>query len=258
MGRTLVAFFVLAASITHAQQTQPLIRPGDGGRVIFRHQPARQSAVARVDGGIAWSWSQPAEWHGAVCRVRSNTSSGGGYSAGSGVLVRYEGCTGVLTAAHVIEGTRTASATFPGGQTVSGNCTHCKFGNDVAWIQVTNPPAGITPLPVGPAQIGQVELCGFGGPVKKLRHYWAQLDRQGRRIVAVSRVASTYGDSGGPWIQAGKVVGINSTVGTSDGSRARHVTGPNGNQWVIGDMAHSASDQAILTFLGRVRQSGFG
>jgi hypothetical protein len=257
-----------------AQQAQPLFKPAEViRRELQRDYEARErwrrgefqpetdgagAPATAIDGSIAWHWSQPSSHHAAVCRVRSNTHDGQGYPSGSGVLVSLNGCTGVLTAAHVVRGGRTATATFPNGTSVSGRNTHDKFGHDVAWIQVTSPPAGITPLPIAAPQIGQVELCGWGGPSQKLRHYWAQLDFQDSRSIAVSRVTSTYGDSGGPWVQNGKVVGINSTVGMSDGSNARHVRGPNGNSWVIGDMAHSPPGTALTAFCSRVVNSGFG
>lgn len=224
----------------------------------WAQQPLSVPRAAVSGGDIAWNWSQPASWHAAVCKVEGHRT-GNTYRAGSGVVIQHRGCVGVLTARHVLLDGPTATAVLSTGQRVQGRCTHDRYLHDVGWIQLRSPPERITPMQLGQPQIGQVEIHGFGASVARLRHFWAQLDRQDEAWVAVSKVSATYGDSGGPWVQDGLVVGVTSAVGDSRSpGHPRHTPGPDGSPQIIGDFTISAAPHAIHAFLERVCRSQFG
>jgi len=143
-----------------------------------------------------WRWTDASPHHAAVVQIRA------GNAGGTGCLVwkSEDGQKGVvLTAAHVVEGQQIAKAIWSDGYQSAGHISAEWRTQDVACFEVI-PPANAVAVPVAPDPVpfGTAgEVCGYGGPGNRLRHFavtaeTADSDRTTWRGVVIS------GDSGGP------------------------------------------------------------
>jgi len=190
-----------------------------------------------------WQWSPSgASHHQSVVIVRSPSGD-----AGSGVVVKHNGATGVLTVAHVASG-QSLTVTFADGTRKSGDYTTDKFGFDLAWVMVKDPPVPAVPLATSSPKIGdRVEFVTYGGPKDQLRHFYGTVKSSDSKS-STFNVRVINGDSGGAIFNArGEVVGIQSY-----GQRTIATTVMNGTNWPIYDGSGSAPHSAIASFSSRV------
>lgn len=146
--------------------------------------PAWQPPI-RNDFEPRWEFTPPAAHHAAAVKV----------NGGSGVYVSFEGLTGVLTAAHV----GNAPIEWRDGTTSSSaNCHRDKFHHDVAFIVAEHPT--IKPLAIAsedPQEGQPIEVVGFGGVRRAIRHYTGRVLPGGPDDHFVLSCAVAAGDSGG-------------------------------------------------------------
>jgi hypothetical protein len=152
-----------------------------------------------------WQWTQPAEHHQACVIVRADGAGG------TGALIYHENGRGyVLTAAHVVEHTSSASATWwATGYRSAGRIVARDPGNDLAIFEV-EPPAGAPILPIAaqmPPAGSACELLGFGGPSDRLRHFSGVASRSNDGTLELT-ANLLNGDSGGPVVYSGELVGV--------------------------------------------------
>lgn len=176
-----------------------------------RHHQAAAAAVllliaAQACAAELWTWTADAPHHHACVRVRA------GSAGGTGALIANDGHGHgyVLTAAHVVEGQASASATWwATGDTSSGRIVGRDEANDVAIFEV-RPPADAPMLPIAadtPPAGSACELLGFGGPTNRLRHFAGAASRANGGTLELD-TALLNGDSGGPVICGGQLVGV--------------------------------------------------
>ena len=141
-------------------------------------------------------------------------------SSGSGVITTADGL--ILTAAHVIQGAEELEVVFPDGEQVRGKVLGANYSKDIAMVQIE----GKGPWPF--AAMGASKTLVAGDWVLALGHS-AGFDAARTPPVRFGRVVSKGpgnflttdctligGDSGGPLFDLdGKIVGINSSIGTS-------------------------------------------
>ena len=141
-------------------------------------------------------------------------------SSGSGVITTADGL--ILTAAHVIQGAEEVEVVFPDGEQVRGKVLGANYSKDIAMVQIE----GKGPWPF--AAMGASKTLVAGDWVLALGHS-AGFDAARTPPVRFGRVVSKGpgnflttdctligGDSGGPLFDLdGKIVGINSSIGTS-------------------------------------------
>ena len=165
-----------------------------------------------------WDASDEASYHSSIVKI-----SGDGYS-GSGTVIKfiedsskYEGYYygWILTASHVINSTQTNFTVFfnNGDVTSNGRVVIKKNDsdsfNDLGIIRALIP-KDIEPMEISTEDVPageKVELCGFG--TGQFRHWNAKyggegMDNGGHIIFSWA----IQGDSGGPIIYNGKVVGV--------------------------------------------------
>ncbi|KKL06127.1 hypothetical protein LCGC14_2599130, partial [marine sediment metagenome] len=163
-----------------------------------------------------WDWSPPANYHAAVCIVRisarRNQEGEEGWYIGSGVLVKYGELTGILTAAHMMNGKRIVVEYGDGtkSQVEAKDYTTDKFGHDLAFLFAITP-GFIEPIAIAeqnPSAGDRVEFVTTGGPESRLRSFWAT-------VRSVANDTTEYncdvldGDSGGGILNAkGRLIGI--------------------------------------------------
>lgn len=202
--------------------------------------PATRPGIHRCPQTRLWEHSPAAPHHQAAVKVRSGTA------AGSGVAVDLGGFQGVLTAAHIFEGTgQGARVTFQDGTTRHGTHTVDATGLDLAWVFVQIPPS-IPTVRLASRTSSRVEFVTFGGPLNRLRHFWGRTVRDGDfQAVVVS------GDSGGAILDTqGRLVGIQATGGPTVATTTDH----HGEVWDLYGEAHSAPLTGLRRFVQRVRQ----
>jgi hypothetical protein len=194
-----------------------------------------------------YEWTQPADYHSAVVKVKS------GQAGGSGCYVRHKDLSFVLTAAHVTR-SKTATVTFQDGRQFTGTTTYDRgysprerHINDIAAILIGEV-EGITPVPIADGNLYPAfEVCGFGGPSHDFRHFEARVTERGQSLVTGNGKV-TNGDSGGPWIYNGTVVGISSTGGDSMGA----ISNRQGQRYDVFTTCNSAQTKAIREFSERL------
>tara|TARA_R110000751_G_scaffold78889_1_gene159230 strand:- start:31 stop:1287 length:1257 start_codon:yes stop_codon:yes gene_type:complete len=174
----------------------------------------------------SWLLTQPKSHHLAVVRV----SVAGG--AGTGCMIRHDGeGVFVITNHHVVSvgwtGNGFASRTHPTAKiegaagTVVGSVVFADQAKDIAIIYASNATSKHT-IPLSsamPAIGGAIEICGYGGPTNQLRTF------AGKRIASsypLSVSASVVsGDSGGPMLSNGCLVGVTWGAAGSSGNSGR-------------------------------------
>lgn len=165
---------------------------------------------------------KPGQPRPSVCRVVS--SSGSSIAAGSGVLVRVSGTSGlVLTAYHVIRENRAnLEVTFPEGVTTPARLVAFDQDWDLAALSVGRPEAAPIPIAAKAPRRGErLTIAGYG-PVGvyreqtgKVTDYGSPTREHPAQFVELEG-AARQGDSGGPiFDQAGELAGI--LFGTSRG-----------------------------------------
>ena len=205
--------------------------------------------------GNNWQSTPIAEHHKAVCRIEW---SGG---AGTGFLVSHDG-RGVLaiTNHHVVssrwidrgDGTGEFSReTVPQAMVIGSlgrTVADVIFSDptlDIAILYQPRSSADVT-LPLSdtmPAIGDEVEMCGFGGPTNTMHHF------VGRRVQSNSDrlsidAATCSGDSGGPMIWDGGVVGVN--FGAPGYAGTRGAITESGQSWKLSGPASSKIDGPTL------------
>lgn len=197
--------------------------------------------VSSVASAELYNWSNPSPHHAAVVQVESVGRGG------SGAYVEYDGFRFVLTAAHVVGGAE-ATVRFQTGQTATGKTLRdrkYKGGGgsyDVAAVLI-DPIDSVSPVQIASGgQMSEIEICGYGGPVKRLRHYLCRVTDVGDTIFTTNGKVIN-GDSGGPWFSNGKIVGV-----SSQGSGEISSSGP----YSLFQMSVSPSTRSIQDFVKRV------
>ncbi len=202
-----------------------------------------------------WDWSPPAPHHAAVCNVRilagRDQESREGWNKGSGVLVKYGELTGILTAAHMMNGKRIVVEYGDGtkSQVEAKDYTTDKFGHDLAFLFAITP-GFIEPITIAeqnPSVGDRVEFVTTGGPESRLRSFWAT-------VRSIANDTTEYncdvldGDSGGGILNAkGRLVGIQAY---GIWPKIAELT-----SWTAYRGSGSASCQPIRDFLGRIAKS---
>ena len=202
-----------------------------------------------------WDWSPPAPHHEAICIVRisagRNQEGEKGWYRGSGVLVKYGELTGILTAAHMMNGKRIVVEYSDGtkSQVEAKDYTTDKFGHDLAFLFAITP-GFIEPIAIAeqdPSVGNRVEFVTTGGPESRLRSFWAI-------VRSVANDTTEYncdvldGDSGGGILNAkGRLIGIQAY-----GIPPRIAES---TSWTAYRGSGSVSCQPIRDFLGRIAKS---
>jgi hypothetical protein len=158
------------------------------------------------------------------------------YAAGSGTMTAVEGSEAlVLTAAHLFdEKVGPITVEFHDGQVSGGRILAIDPKLDVAalWIYA---PKKIAPVPLGqhnPAIGQRVEVWGFGP--RRFRSFLAELtlpepepaDREPWLLAAQGiekKQITIFGDSGGPMVREGKLVGVHWGYTNSEGDSRKYV-----------------------------------
>lgn len=174
--------------------------------------------VALIPGALS---AQPTS---AVCRIVANSADGRGFDFGSGTLVMDNGYTGVVySAAHVVRDSNpsTISCAFADGRKFRGVLIGLDKSNDFAAICILSP-KNITPFPTGKYEGGPIYVGGWGNPREQLRFLPGAISAirwQQRGLHSLGGGATMReGDSGGPAINNGRLIGIAWGVDESDGS----------------------------------------
>lgn len=141
-------------------------------------------------------------------------------SSGSGVITTADGL--ILTAAHVVQGSKELTVVFPNGEQVPGKVLGANYSNDIAMVKIER--KGPWPF----AELGESSPLAAGDWVVAMGHS-AGFDAARTPPVRFGRVVSKGpgnflttdctligGDSGGPLFDLnGRVIGINSSIGVS-------------------------------------------
>lgn len=148
-----------------------------------------------------------------------NTDQG----SGSGIVLSRSGL--VLTNDHVIRGTRTIQIEIPSGLTFSARVLGHSVSKDIALLQVRNP-RGLDPARIGNSSTVRVgrsvtvvgnaggtdSLTVMTGRVTGLRRAITVADDAGERSSLTGLIETNApilaGDSGGPLLAGGRVIGV--------------------------------------------------
>ncbi|PHR99594.1 MAG: hypothetical protein COA78_24815 [Blastopirellula sp.] len=195
-----------------------------------------------------WQWTPDAEHHKAINAI----TIGNGGGTGTFCISEATGRKFILTCGHM--GNSPGVVHWWDGST--GRLTPLvvidqvgSSGVDVASFAVDHVPAGTPAIPLAtfnPPIGAKVEVCGYGGPGKQsqadLRHFTSSVLKYETNLGRLS-ASLLNGDSGGPVIYQGYLVGIN-----SGGSNVRSFgLNTNGSDWML----HSP---ARITTIGPIRQ----
>src|SRR3954466_15205187 len=219
-----------------------VINTGDTKREIIREVRPQASSVLEADGrsvSVADIYRRTAP--GVVfvtARIVTRTNSPFGFpleqeglATGSGFVLDKRGY--ILTNAHVVEGTRTASVRFEeGGELVDAKVVGRDLSTDIAVLKVDRGDARLRPLPLGNSDRVRVgdPAVAIGNPFGYDRTVTtgiiSALQRQIRAPngFTIGHVIQTDasinpGNSGGPLLDAaGRVIGINSQIVAPNGS----------------------------------------
>ena len=156
-----------------------------------------------------WKWSPKQDYHKAVVHV---TNHRGGKGSGTLVWRDSKSSIGVVfTAQHVVPYNHTVTVKWQNGYSSFARVIARDSSSDAAILKVDPPKDAITiPLSKSDPKIGDtIEHCGFGGPTDNLRHFQASLrGYEGRRLTTHGYLLN--GDSGGPILFKGRLIGCNS------------------------------------------------
>lgn len=161
-----------------------------------------------------WSWTASASHHAAVVRV-TTAFVGGSASAGTGTVVAVDRDRGdptclIVTAQHVVDGHQHGTITWADGSKTAWRLLAGDRQQDLAALLAFAPAEPPTPIAVAsaaPPRGATIEICGWGGPDKRLRHFGAELLTSSEtQVVANHYVIS--GDSGGAMLYGNELVGV--------------------------------------------------
>ena len=141
-------------------------------------------------------------------------------SSGSGVVTTADGL--VLTAAHVVQGSKELLVVFPNGKQVPGRVLGANYSKDIAMVQITGggtwpfAERGVSkPLEAGDWVIALGHSAGFE-PDRPPPVRFGRVISKGPGNFLTTDCTLIGGDSGGPLFDLdGKIVGINSNIGQS-------------------------------------------
>ncbi len=141
----------------------------------------------------------------------------------------------VITNYHVVEDAHSIQVSFAPGVVLPAKVVGADPANDLAVIQVENPPADVNPLPRGDSdalQVGQI-VVAIGNPFGRFQRTMTSgiisaLDRtikvqEGRvlRKIIQTDADINHGNSGGPLIDSsGRVIGVISAIYSPTGANA--------------------------------------
>jgi S1-C subfamily serine protease len=188
--------------------------------------------AATVAAGLAFARSTPASIGTGVVVIETNLALNGSAAAGTGIVLTGDGQ--VLTNNHVIRGATSIRVRVPGtGRSYSARVVGYDVTDDVALIRATG--AGnlkTLPLDTSTAAVGQAVTAlgnaGGTGTITSARGHITGLSRsitvgddQGgsERLTGLieTEAALEPGDSGGPLLRAGKVIGIDTAASVGSG-----------------------------------------
>jgi S1-C subfamily serine protease len=188
--------------------------------------------AATVAAGLAFARSTPASIGTGVVVIETNLALNGSAAAGTGIVLTRDGQ--VLTNNHVIRGATSIRVRVPGtGRSYSARVVGYDVTDDVALIRATG--AGnlkTLPLDTSTAAVGQAVTAlgnaGGTGTITSARGHITGLSRsitvgddQGgsERLTGLieTEAALEPGDSGGPLLRAGKVIGIDTAASVGSG-----------------------------------------
>lgn len=221
----------------------PWLRQKDRSTLTGFHDAGRMSK--------RWNISQPAEHHKAAVRV----INGGNQGAGSGVMVQHSGNgVVVLTNHHVMarawtgngftnECYATATVIGDGGtQTFRLLAADPLIDVAVLYSEDATTKHAVPIAAAMPPQDAILEYVGFGGPTTGKRAFTAK--RIQTREPISMEAATVSGDSGGPILYQGTLVGINYGSPSAAGSYGTH------EGWsVSGPMSSKATPQTLTQIL---------
>lgn len=141
-------------------------------------------------------------------------------SSGSGVVTNADGL--ILTAAHVVQGSKELLVVFPNGKQVPGRVLGANYSKDIAMVQITGggkwpfAERGVSkPLEAGDWVIALGHSAGFE-PDRPPPVRFGRVISKGPGNFLTTDCTLIGGDSGGPLFDLdGKIVGINSNIGQS-------------------------------------------
>jgi len=188
--------------------------------------------AATVAAGLAFARSTPASIGTGVVVIETNLALNGSAAAGTGIVLTRDGQ--VLTNNHVIRGATSIRVRVPGtGRSYSARVVGYDVTDDVALIRATG--AGnlkTLPLDTSTAAVGQAVTAlgnaGGTGTITSARGHIMGLSRsitvgddQGgsERLTGLieTDAALEPGDSGGPLLRAGKVIGMDTAASVGSG-----------------------------------------
>jgi S1-C subfamily serine protease len=188
--------------------------------------------AATVAAGLAFARSTPASIGTGVVVIETNLALNGSAAAGTGIVLTRDGQ--VLTNNHVIRGATSIRVRVPGtGRSYSARVVGYDVTDDVALIRATG--AGnlkTLPLDTSTAAVGQAVTAlgnaGGTGTITSARGHITGLSRsitvgddQGgsERLTGLieTDAALEPGDSGGPLLRAGKVIGMDTAASVGSG-----------------------------------------
>jgi S1-C subfamily serine protease len=188
--------------------------------------------AATVAAGLAFARSTPASIGTGVVVIETNLALNGSAAAGTGIVLTRDGQ--VLTNNHVIRGATSIRVRVPGtGRSYSARVVGYDVTDDVALIRATG--AGnlkTLPLDTSTAAVGQAVTAlgnaGGTGTITSARGHITGLSRsitvgddQGgsERLTGLieTEAALEPGDSGGPLLRAGKVIGMDTAASVGSG-----------------------------------------
>lgn len=219
-----------------------VISTGDTQRTIVREVPSRSAPLATTSGrdGRAQSVTDIYKRTGSgvvfiSARVVSTSNSPfsvplkqEGLATGSGFVLDHNGY--ILTNAHVVEGTKSASVRFEtGGDLVDARVVGRDLSTDIAVLKVDPSSAKLHPLELGDSSSAHVgdPVIAIGNPFGYDRTVTTGIVSALQRQIkapngfTIGHVIQTDapinpGNSGGPLLNAeGQVIGINSQIATA-------------------------------------------
>ena len=188
--------------------------------------------AATVAAGLAFARSTPASIGTGVVVIETNLALNGSAAAGTGIVLTRDGQ--VLTNNHVIRGATSIRVRVPGtGRSYSARVVGYDVTDDVALIRATG--AGnlkTLPLDTSTSAVGQAVTAlgnaGGTGTITSARGHITGLSRsitvgddQGgsERLTGLIETDAGLepGDSGGPLLKAGKVIGMDTAASVGSG-----------------------------------------
>jgi serine protease Do len=184
------------------------------GAPLYGREPSRNVAdLARLEAKVE---AVAAKVTPATVALLSDRTG----SSGSGVVTTADGL--VLTAAHVVQGSKELLVVFPNGKQVTGKVLGANYSRDIAMVQITEkgpwPYAerGVSkPLEAGDWVVAMGHSAGFE-PDRPPPVRFGRVISKGPGNFLTTDCTLIGGDSGGPLFDLdGRIVGINSNIGVS-------------------------------------------